>query len=114
MVSPIYDYLNQTTNRQPFVDSYVTDNVASDGMHARPVIGGVFIKMLADPAMWKKWSSRDKAKAGNWADAPRRPKLTEVVPTSQQKQVEWRYTVEKPAGDWTKPAFDEPDSAWCL
>ena len=37
--------------RQPFVDSYVTDNAASDGMHARPVIGGVFVKMLADPAM---------------------------------------------------------------
>jgi hypothetical protein len=110
MVSPIYDYLDRTTNRQPFVDSYVTDNAASDGMHARPVIGGVFIKMLSDPAMWKKWSSRDRANAGNWADAPRRPKMTEIVPTSQHGQIEWSYTFEKPAGDWTKPSFD--DSQW--
>jgi hypothetical protein len=50
LISPIYDYLNQTTARSPFVDSYETDNVHSDGMHARPVIGGVFIKMLADRA----------------------------------------------------------------
>jgi hypothetical protein len=110
MVSPIYDYLNRTTNRQPFVDSYVTDNAASDGMHARPVIGGVFIKMLADEAMWKKWSSRDRAKAGPWADAPKRPALTVIVPTSQRKPVEWRYTFDKPAADWKEARFD--DSRW--
>ena len=32
IVSPIHDYLNETTARLPFVDSYVTDNVKSDGM----------------------------------------------------------------------------------
>ena len=45
LTSPIYDYLNQTTSRSPFADSYITDKIHSDGMHARPVIGGVFIKM---------------------------------------------------------------------
>ena len=63
IVSPIDDYLNQTTARLPFVDSYVTDNPKSDGMGARPVIGGVFIKMLEDPKTWKKWSSRDRPKS---------------------------------------------------
>src|SRR5208282_4869229 len=38
LISPIYDYLNETTARSPFVDSYVTVDVHSDGMHARPVI----------------------------------------------------------------------------
>ena len=70
IVSPIYDYLNETTARLPFVDSYVTDNARSDGMRARPVIGGVFIKMLEDPATWKKWASRDQAKVGDCAPAP--------------------------------------------
>ena len=64
IVSPIYDYLNETSARLPFVDSYVTDNRRSDGMRARPVIGGVFIKMLEDPATWKKWSSRDHSENG--------------------------------------------------
>src|SRR5258706_3452055 len=31
LISPITDYLNQTTARSPFFDSYVTDDVHSDG-----------------------------------------------------------------------------------
>ena len=110
IVSPIYDYLNHTTNRQPLVDSYITDKAGSNGMHARPVVGGLFIKMLAEPEIWKKWASRDKAHAANWADAPTPPKVTEVVPTSRQHGIEWRYTLDKPPADWTKPKFD--DSQW--
>ncbi len=82
IVSPIYDYLNDTTARLPFVDSYVTDNPASDGMRARPVIGGVFIKMLEDPATWKKWAGRDRLKLDDYAPAPTPPKVTELVPAS--------------------------------
>ena len=85
IVSPIFDYLNETTARLPFVDSYITDNPRSDGMRARPVIGGVFIKMLEDPATWKKWSSRDQAETRE--RSPRRrspPRITEVIPTSQR------------------------------
>jgi hypothetical protein len=110
IVSPIHDYLNETTAQLPFVDSYVTDNVKSDGMRARPVIGGVFIKMLEDPAIWKKWSSRDQAKVGGWAPAPSPPRITEIVPTSEHKPAAWRYTFMKPAPDWARPGFD--DGQW--
>jgi hypothetical protein len=107
IVSPLYDYLNETTARLPFVDSYVTDKARSDGMRARPVIGGVFIKMLEDPAMWKKWSSRDRAKLGTFAPAPSPPRVTEVIATSQRRPATWRYTFDRPADGWTKPDFDD-------
>lgn len=110
LVSPIYDYLNQTTARAPFVDSYVTDDVHSDGMHARPVIGGVFIKMLADRELWKKWAAMDTNKVGGWALLPEPPKITEIVPTARKAASLWRYTIQKPSAGWVEPAFD--DSAW--
>jgi hypothetical protein len=40
-------------------------------MHSRPVIGGIFIKMLYDTDVWKKWAVRDKTRAnGPWAPIP--------------------------------------------
>ena len=110
LVAPIYDYLNETTTRDPLADSYETDKVRSGGMHARPVVGGLFIKMLADRALWKKWASGDKMKVGNWAPLPEPPQITEVVPTSRQTPVLWRYTFDRPADGWTRPEFDA--SAW--
>jgi hypothetical protein len=110
LTSPIYDYLNHTTARVPFADSYVTDDIHSSGMHARPVIGGVFIKMLTDHAIWKKWASMDKTKVDDWAPLPEPPKVTMVVPTSQQTPATWRYTTKKPADDWMKSDFDA--SGW--
>jgi hypothetical protein len=110
LVSPIYDYLNQTTARSPFVDSYVTDDVHSDGMHARPVIGGVFIKMLADRPLWSKWAGAAKSKVGHWAPLPEPPKITEIIPTARSTTSLWRYTTLKPLSEWTKPEFDA--SSW--
>jgi hypothetical protein len=110
IVSPIYDYLNETTAREQLVDSYVTDKVKSGGMHARPVVGGIFIKMLADPVLWKKWAGRDPTQVGNWAPLPVPPQMTEVVPTSQHQPVTWRYTLETPPAQWTEPGFDA--SGW--
>jgi hypothetical protein len=106
LVSPIYDYLNATSARDPLADSYETDKVGSGGMHARPVVGGIFVKMLADRALWKKWAGKDRVKAGNWAPLPEPPQIIEVVSTSREKPVVWRYTFDRPAEGWTKPGFD--------
>jgi hypothetical protein len=106
LISPLCDYLNQTTARSPFVDSYRTDNIRSDGMHARPVIGGVFIKMLSDRALWHKWAARDTAVVGNWAPLPEPPKVQVVVPAADQAPAMWHYTTAKPGADWFKPGFD--------
>ena len=111
LVSPIYDYLNHTSAREPLVDSYVTDDIKSDGMHARPVVGGIFIRMLADRPKWRNWTDQDnKQKADNWAPLPVMPKLVEVVPTSRTAAQTWRYTIAQPAADWINSTFD--DSTW--
>jgi len=38
------------------------------------------------------------------------PKVTVLVPTSEQAAQMWRFTTEKPVDGWQKPAFD--DSSW--
>jgi hypothetical protein len=110
LTSPLWAYLNQTTARSPFADSYITDNLRSDGMHARPVIGGVFLKMLSDRSLWKKWAARDKAKVGNWAELPPPPKLNVVVPGADRAPALWSYTTTRPAQGWFKPEFNT--TAW--
>ena len=102
IIAPIYDYLNETTTRDPIADSYVTDSIRSGGMHARPVVGGFFIKMLTDRDTWKKWASRDKLKPANWSPLPVPPKMCVVVPTEQT----WHYTTQKPGNRWMEADFD--------
>jgi hypothetical protein len=55
---PVYLFSDQSPNRVPLGDLYLTSSGKHVGMQARPVVGGVLIKMLADPAMWKKWAGR--------------------------------------------------------
>jgi len=111
IIAPIYDYLNATTTHDPVADSYMTDDIHSGGMHARPVVGGFFIKMLTDRAMWQKWAAGDKVKAGHWAPLllPTYT-ITEVVPTARQTPVNWKYTIQTPPANWTRPEFDA--SSW--
>jgi hypothetical protein len=100
LVDPIYSYLNETTARSPLMDSYMTDDIHSDGMHARPVVGGLFIRMLTVPDMWKKWAGKD----------PPKPVMKVIVPTAVQKPAKWKYTTDQPGDDWYKPSYD--DSSW--
>jgi hypothetical protein len=56
LMNPVYDFVSHTPQRVPLTDWYQTKDARMQGFQARPVIGGVFIKMLSDPATWKKWS----------------------------------------------------------
>ena len=47
-IAPMYDFMNETTDRVPMSDWYNTDSTTHVGFQARSVVGGYFIKMLSD------------------------------------------------------------------
>lgn len=47
-IAPIYDYMNETTSRVPTSDWYDTKTGKMTGFKARSVIGGFWMKVLAD------------------------------------------------------------------
>ena len=103
-------FLDTTPQRVPMTDWYFTSRPDQRGFQARSVVGGVFMRMLADDAMWRKYALKDKTKVGPWAPLPKPPIVTEVVPTAQKGATEWAYTFAAPAEGWAKPEFDA--SAW--
>ena len=107
LIAPIYNFMNTTTNRVPLQDSYDVDNVGSSGFDARPVVGGLFIKMLTDPAMWAKYATAGANSNGAWAPFPQ---TVTIVPTSQTTAQTWNYTTTTPAGTWMDSGFN--DSSW--
>ena len=109
-ISPIHDYLYHTSTRDPLADSFTTNDIHSGGFHARPVVGGLFIKMLTDDGIWKKWAHADKTPYGPWASFPRQPTITYVSPTTATGPDTWRMTETKPEKNWNQPDFD--DSSW--
>ncbi len=58
MVHGVFEFLNHTPDRVPMTDWYDTITAKKVGFQARSVVGGVYIKMLADPSLWKKWASQ--------------------------------------------------------
>jgi hypothetical protein len=58
LVSPAYQFANDSESRVPLADWYDTLTAKQQGFQARSVVGGLFVKMLADPAVWKKYAGR--------------------------------------------------------
>jgi hypothetical protein len=58
LVSPIYDWVNQSPTRVPLTDWYWTRDGTQVGFQARSVVGGIFIKMLSNPTTWRAWVDR--------------------------------------------------------
>ena len=111
LVDPIYKFLDETPGRVPMADWYGTKDARPEGFRARAVVGGVFIKLLDDPTVWKKWASRDKAHASNWAPIPPPPVVKTVVPTARERSNTWQMTTKSPGSglEWTKPEYKGGD-----
>ena len=62
LVAPSYQWANDSSSRVPLTDWYDTVTGKQQGFQARSVVGGLFVKMLADPAVWKKYAGRGLAK----------------------------------------------------
>jgi hypothetical protein len=112
LVDPIFRYADETPSRVPLSDWFVTTDGRQRGFQARPVVGGLFIRLLADRPSWIRRVKQAAKVSGEWAPFPASKPVTlrEVVPTARLQPVLWRYTLDKPGDDWFKPDFD--DSLW--
>ncbi len=65
LIAPLQHFINESPSRVPLTDWYSTADGKQSGFQARSVVGGVYIPLLANPELWKKWSSRAQASAAH-------------------------------------------------
>ena len=61
LVNPIVKWISESPSRVPLTDWYDTKTGKQQGFQARSVVGGIFIKMLADKSFAAKWRAKATA-----------------------------------------------------
>jgi len=72
LLSPVFEFLSATESRVPMTDWYRVGDAKMMNMQARPVVGGLFIKLLYEEGIWAKWVGRGAQMQGQWAQVPPR------------------------------------------
>ena len=67
LVEGLYRFVDESPSRVAFSDWYWTDSGKFQHFIGRSVIGGVFMPMLCDEAVWRKYAARDVAKTRLYA-----------------------------------------------
>ncbi len=60
MIAPLAKWADETPSRVPMTDWYDTKTGKQEPFQARSVVGGLFIKALAEPGLAKKWQELGK------------------------------------------------------
>ncbi len=68
LIAPLQHFINESPSRVPLTDWYSTADAKQSGFQARSVVGGVYIPLLANPDLWKKWSSKAQIPAEHKAE----------------------------------------------
>ncbi len=107
LLGAIDRFVNETPNRVPLSDWYQTGDARQSGFQARSVVGGVFILMLEDEKVWKKWT------AAALAAVPSGEGETAVVAAAQQSaqraegQGKWQPQKARLMTRWAKDVSPE-------
>jgi hypothetical protein len=96
LTTPIFKFLNKTGQRAPMTDFYRTHDATKVNFTARPVVGGVFIPLLYDKTLWKKYASREKTKAANWAPLPKNFMNAKPVTPPKKQQPKQQQPKQQP------------------
>ena len=59
-IAPLVRWMNETPSRVPLPDWYDTKTGTQEAFQARSVVGGVFLKALADEALARKWQAHSE------------------------------------------------------
>jgi len=106
LVAPVHRFIQETPDRSPLTDWYETKSARKvSGFTGRPVIGGVYCRMLYDKEIWAKYTGREKTKGAKWAPMPVPPKVKVVVPTARESKATWKFTTRDPGTGWERPGF---------
>jgi hypothetical protein len=57
LIEPTWKFANESPSRFPLTDWYWTQDAKQRGFQARSVVGGLYMKMLTDESLWKKWAA---------------------------------------------------------